>query len=124
MHCNLTKVLIYTLKMVLSAYLSIPALRRFVGYCARPPQGCETILSEILQPKRYCLLVKSPSLLAHNIMVGKRDDKICNNALYHTQLAQPRSNNARITIGISRYVVCFLTDKKTACQMRSYSRQI
>ena len=44
-------------------------------------------------------------------MVGKRDDKICNNALRHTQLAQPRSNNARITIGISRYVVCFLTDE-------------
>ena len=57
-------------------------------------------------------------------MVGKRDDKICNNALRHTQLAQPRSNNARITIGISRYVVCFLTDEKTAYQMRSYSRQI
>ena len=34
MHYNLTKVLIYTLKMVLSANLSVPALRRFVGYCA------------------------------------------------------------------------------------------
>ena len=31
-------------------------------------------------------------------MVGKSDDKICNNALCHTQLAQPRSNNARITM--------------------------
>ena len=26
-----------------------------------PPQGCEAILIEILQPKRYCLLVKTPS---------------------------------------------------------------
>ena len=34
MHYKQTKVLIYTLKIVPSAYLSIPALRRFVGYCA------------------------------------------------------------------------------------------
>ena len=26
-----------------------------------PPQGCEAILVEILQSKRYCLLVKTPS---------------------------------------------------------------
>ena len=96
MHYNLTKVLICTLK-----WCSQPSFQytHCVGLLALvPPQGCETILSEILQPKRYCLLVKSPSLLAHNIMVGKKDDKICNNALCHTQLAQPKSNNARITM--------------------------
>ena len=27
-----------------------------------PPQGCEAILVEILQSKRYCLLVKTRSL--------------------------------------------------------------
>ena len=96
MHYNLTKVLIYTLNRCSQPsfqYTHCVGLFAFV-----PPHGCETILSEILQPKRYCLLVKSPSLHAHNIMVGKRDDKICNYALCHTQLAQPRSNNARITM--------------------------
>ena len=31
-----------------------------------PPQGCEAILIKILQPKRYCLLVKSPPRLQHS----------------------------------------------------------
>ena len=35
------------------------ALCRLIDYY--PPQGCEAILVEILQSKRYCLLVKTPS---------------------------------------------------------------
>ena len=31
-----------------------------------PPQGCEAILVEILQSKRYCLLVKTPSRSQHS----------------------------------------------------------
>ena len=31
-----------------------------------PPQGCEAILIEILQHKRYCLLVKTPSRSQHS----------------------------------------------------------
>ena len=31
-----------------------------------PPQGCEAILIEILQPNRYCLLVKTPSRSQHS----------------------------------------------------------
>ena len=56
-----------------------------------PPQGCEAILIEILQPKRDCLFH-----LARNIAVEKTDDKICNNALFHTNLARPRSIIVRI----------------------------
>ena len=52
-----------------------------------PPQGCEAILVEILQSKQYCLLVKPPS--------GITDDKICNNALLHPNLARQRSINVR-----------------------------
>ena len=50
----------------------------FVGLLAiMPPQGCEAIL--MLQPKRYCLLLKIP--LARNIAVRKTNDKICYSAL-------------------------------------------
>ena len=28
--------------------------------CIVPPQGCEAILIEMLQPKQYCLLVETP----------------------------------------------------------------
>ena len=31
-----------------------------------PPQGCDAILIEILQPKRYYLLVKTPSRSQHS----------------------------------------------------------
>ena len=57
-----------------------------VGLSIVPPQGFEAIFIEILQPKWYCLLVKLP--LA--------DDKMCNNALFHTKFARPRNIIVRI----------------------------
>ena len=42
------------------AYLTLAVNTRTV-LAIVPPQGCETILVEILQSKRYCLLVKTPS---------------------------------------------------------------
>ena len=57
-----------------------------------PPQGCEAILVEILQSKRYCLLVKTPS---RKIAAGITDYKICNNALLQTKLARQSSINVR-----------------------------
>ena len=63
-----------------------------------PPQGCEAILIEILQSKRYCLLVETPSRSQHSGTVGITDDEICNNPLFHTKLARQRSINVRISM--------------------------
>ena len=58
---EVVEVVVVVIVVVVAIVVVVVAVNTRTVLAIVPPQGCEAILVEILQSKRYCLLVKTPS---------------------------------------------------------------